>query len=119
MKNYESFAKWKKAQSKPAQALIQELRKHVNGCSLPLTEVVKWGNGCWVKGDLPILYIYARKDAVQLGFFAGALVADPKERLEGKGKFVRFITIESKDDIDAKYFATLIKRAIKINYKKA
>jgi len=117
MKSYSSFSLWKADQTKVAQPLIQALRKLVNDCDLPLTETVKWSNGCWVKDDLPIVYIYAMKDKVQLGFFAGSLVSDPRELLEGKGKFVRFITIQSKADIDAKYFTTLIKRAIKIKYR--
>jgi hypothetical protein len=117
MKSYQSFAHWKRDQAKAAQPVIQKLRKLVNELGLPLSEDVKWGNGCWVKGDLPIVYLYAFKDGVQLGFFAGSLVVDPKRRLEGKGKYVRFITVKSKDDIDAKYFALLIKRAAKIKYR--
>ncbi|MNY79743.1 hypothetical protein D3C86_2205120 [compost metagenome] len=66
---------------------------------------------------MPILYLYGMKDGVQLGFFAGSMITDSKKRLEGKGKYVRFITVESKTDIDAKYFTALIKKAIKIKYK--
>lgn len=117
MKSYESFDLWKKDQAKSLQPLIQSLRKLVNDCSLPLTETVKWGNGCWTKDDLPIVYLYAMKDGVQLGFFAGSMIADPKEMLEGNGKFVRFLPVYSKADIDAKYFTALIKKAIKIKYK--
>ena len=117
MTSYDSFDQWKNDQKKSSQALIQVLRKIVVDCSLPLVETVKWGNGCWIKGDLPILYIHALTDGVQFGFFAGSMITDPKEILEGKGKFVRFITVKSKDDVDAKYFAVLIKKATKIKYK--
>lgn len=117
MKVYESFDAWKKAQKASAQLLIRALRKLVNDCGLPLEETVKWGNGAWTKKDLAILYIHVLSRGVQLGFFAGSKVADPKEVLEGKGKFVRFITIRSKTDIDAKYFTALIKKASKIKYR--
>jgi hypothetical protein len=117
MKSYDSFNLWKADQAKVVQPLIQALRKLVNDCDLPLAETVKWSNGCWVKGELPIVYIYAMKDKIQLGFFAGSLISDPKGVLEGKGKFVRFITVQSKADIDPKYMTTLIKRAIKIKYR--
>jgi hypothetical protein len=117
MKSYDSFNLWKADQAKAVQPLIQALRKLVNDCDLPLTETVKWSNGCWVKDELPIVYIYAMKDKIQLGFFAGSLISDPKGILEGKGKFVRFITVQSKADIDPKYMTTLIKRAIKIKYR--
>lgn len=117
MKSYDSFNQWKADQAKSVQPLIQALRKLVNDCALPLTETVKWSNGCWVKDELPIVYIYAMKDSVQLGFFAGSLISDSKGLLEGKGKFVRFITIQAKADIDPKYFTALIKKAIKIKYR--
>ncbi len=117
MKHYDSLELWKKAQSKSNQTLIQQLRKLVKDTGLPLVETVKWGNGCWVKGDLPVIYSYAFADGIQLGFFAGSQIADPKNLLEGKGKFVRFIKIRSRDDIDTKYFTALIKKAVKINYK--
>lgn len=57
MKSYDSFDLWKRDQTKDNQALIQKLRKLVNDSALPLNETVKWGNGCWTKGNLPILYI--------------------------------------------------------------
>ncbi|NOT78428.1 MAG: DUF1801 domain-containing protein [Bacteriovoracaceae bacterium] len=117
MKTYENFGQWKKDQTKSTQVLIQALRKLVNSSGLPLTETVKWGNGCWVKKDLPILYIHSLDDGAQFGFFAGSKISDPKGLLEGKGKFVRFITVRSKDDIDSKYFVALIKRIIKVKYK--
>lgn len=117
MKHFESFDLWKSAQTKSNQSLIQALRKIVNSLSLPLAETVKWGNGCWVKNDLPIVYIYAGKKSVQLGFFAGSLIPDPKGILEGKGKFVRFITIHTKDEIDSKSILGFLKKAIRIKYK--
>jgi hypothetical protein len=37
-----------------------------------------------------------------------------KDRLEGKGKFIRIISVREDDDIDVKYFETLLKKAVKI-----
>ena len=104
-------------QSLPNQKLIKILRSIVNSTSKKLNETVKWGNGCWVKDDLPIVYIYADKKQLQLGFFAGALMTDPKDFLQGSGKFVRHVKIKSNEDIDKVYFSKLIKQAIKIKYK--
>jgi hypothetical protein len=117
MKSYESFDQWKKDQSKSNQSLIQALRKLVNGCNLPLEESVKWGNGCWLYKGLPTVYLHSSDSCVQLGFFAGAMLSDHKKRLEGKGKFIRFIPIRSKEEIDESYFLALIKKAAKIKYK--
>lgn len=117
MKSYDSFSDWMADQSPKNQTLIKHLRKMVNGTSLGLDEAVKWGNGCWVKDDLPVIYLYADQDMVQFGFFAGSMLTDKKDLLKGKGKYVRHIPVSTKADIDEKYFIKLAKEATKIVYR--
>jgi uncharacterized protein YdeI (YjbR/CyaY-like superfamily) len=117
MKPYPSFEAWANDQNKDLQTLIKKIRKLVTLSSKKLDETVKWGNGCWTNEDLPIVYIYAADDHLQLGFFAGSLLKDTKKILQGKGKFVRFIKIKSTKDIEAPYIKKLIKSAIKIKYR--
>lgn len=117
MKSYDSFDLWKKDQTKSNQALIQSLRKMINELGLPLEESVKWSNGVWVKDNLPIIYLYAFEGGVQFGLFAGAMITDPKKKLIGNGKCIKHIPVHKKSDIDPKYFASLIKKAIKIKYR--
>src|SRR4029453_13681351 len=49
-------------------------------------ETVKWGNGCWVKGEKPGAFAYCGPDHVQFGFFAASRVGDPGKILGGGGE---------------------------------
>ncbi|MCB1179630.1 MAG: DUF1801 domain-containing protein [Leptospiraceae bacterium] len=52
-------------------------------------------------------------DHIQLGFFAGSFLNDPKKLLRGNCKFVRNIKIENIETIDEKEISTLIRVAVK------
>ena len=113
MKTYDTFADWYKVQSTLHKKVIAKLRKLVSNTAPKLIETSKWSNGVWLKGDLPLIFIHTEKDHVQFGFFAGALLSDPKKLLQGTGKYVRHIRVESAEEIDEKNFATMIRKAVK------
>lgn len=117
MKTYPSFEAWAADQNKDLHALIKKIRKLVATSSKKLEETVKWGNACWTIENLPIVYLYGGGDHLQLGFFAGSMLKDPKKTLDGKGKFVRFVKIYSTKDINSTYLTKLIKEAAKIKYR--
>ncbi|HVK60003.1 MAG TPA: DUF1801 domain-containing protein [Bdellovibrionales bacterium] len=117
MKSYDSFKDWLADQKPAQQEMIKSIRRLIKTEFKQLEETVKWGNGCWVRDELPIVYIYGAKDHFQLGFFAGSMLKDPEGRLSGKGKFVRFVKIADKKDIDKAYFTKLIRQATKIKYR--
>lgn len=101
MKAYESFADWEKGETR-TNKLTRVVSKHVQSAAPRLAKSVKWGQGCFLKGDKPAIYIHTEKDHVQLGFYAGASLKDPDKLLEGKGKHVRHIKIASPGDIETK-----------------
>ncbi|WP_413576182.1 DUF1801 domain-containing protein [Bdellovibrio sp. HCB290] len=113
MKTFETFAKWNQAQSAAHKRIISKLRKLVAEVAPQLEESSKWGNGVWLKGELPIIYIHTEKDHLQFGFFVGALLADPKKVLRGSGKYVRHIRIESASDLDEAIIASMVRKAVK------
>ena len=113
MKAYASFDAYLEDQSKANQPTIRALRAFVKRTAPALTEFVKWGNGCWVKGKIPVAYVYSAPDYVQLGFFMGSALKDPKGLLEGSGRYVRHIKVRKPADIDARAFAALLRQAIK------
>ena len=117
MKSYENFGAWMEDQNDDFQPLIKSLRRLVGKASAKLEETVKWGNGCWEYEELPIVFLYADKEFIQFGFFAGSMLKDPKGLLQGAGKYVRHIPVAEKKDISADYFTKLIKQAIKIKYR--
>ncbi len=113
METYESFDGWLESQSVSHRRMASQLRQLVSVAAPKLVETSKWGNGCWLKGKLPLLYLHAEVDHLQFGFFAGALLRDRERLLRGKGKYVRHIRVETPADVDEAVFATMIRRAVR------
>jgi hypothetical protein len=114
MKKYESFKEWFSDQTAADQKIIRALRKLVKKVAPKLTEEVKWGNGCYIGLEYPVIFLYTDEDHVQFGFFAGASLKDPKKLLQGKGQYVRHVKVYSVKDIQETEFARLIRQAVKI-----
>ena len=93
------------------KTIIRALRKFVKRAAPRLQESVKWGNGCWVKGTVPVSYVYSATGYVQFGFVRGSSLEDPRGLLEGKGKYVRYIKVRTVEDIDDAAFAALLCQA--------
>lgn len=117
MKRYESFDDFLSDQSEVNQYLVSKLRRVVNENAPRLKETVKWGNGCWLNGDLPVIFTHCEDDHTQLGFFGGSQLNDPDKLLRGDANYVRHIRIESEDDIDVDAITPIIKQASTYNYK--
>lgn len=113
MKAYATFDLYQADQSPKHRKIIAALRKLVKRVVPRLEETVKWGNGCWVSADSPVSYVYSAPDHVQLGFFRGATLEDPRGLLEGKAQYVRHIKLRAVDEIDEKAFAALLRQAVK------
>lgn len=77
---------------------------------------VKWNNLCYVDGGL-LTYINASRKHVAFGFFQGVDLADPLELLEGSGKSLRQIRLQTVADIQAAMFLVFIKQAVRLNRK--
>ena len=111
MKAYDSFSEWKDDQSAEHQKLIGELQTLIHKTAPHLTTTVKWGQGSWTDEITPRLYIHTEPDHLQLGFYRGSELDDPNRVLSGNGKYVRFIKIQTVDDIDTESISALIKQA--------
>ena len=113
MKAYASFDLYLADQPPQNRAIIKALRAFVMRTAPKLEETVKWGNGCWVKGKVPISYVYSAPDYVQFGFVRGSSLKDPQKLLEGEGQYVRHIKVHSAADIDRTAFAALLRQAMR------
>ena len=111
MKAYATFDLYLADQPPKNRTLIRALRELVARAAPKLQESVKWGNGCWLKGETPIAYVYSAPDHVQFGFFGGARLKDPKGLLRGEGKFVRHIRLLKPSEIDDSAFRALLRQA--------
>jgi hypothetical protein len=111
MKKYASFDEYLDDQPPKNRSIIRALRRFVKRVESGLEESVKWGNGCWVKGKVPISYVYSAPDYVQFGFFRGSALKDPRGLLEGNGQYVRHIKVRKPSDIDEDVFKALLRQA--------
>lgn len=114
MKSYASFDDYLAAQAPANQATIRALRRFVKAVAPALTEAVKYGNGCWVAGAEPIVYVYCDVGFVHFGFVMGASLKDPHGLLEGTGRSIRHIKVRAPADIDRPAFAALLKQAVRL-----
>jgi hypothetical protein len=111
MKKYGSFSEYLADQLPTNRSIIRTLRTFVKRVAPRLKESVKWGNGCWVMGNVPVAYVYSAPDYVQFGFFRGSGLKDPQRILEGKGRYVRHIKVHKASDIDEDTFRALLRQA--------
>ena len=93
------------------RSIIRALRRFVNRVEPGLKESVKWGNGCWVKGKVPVSYVYSAPDHVQFGFIRGSALKDPVGLLEGNGQYVRHVKVRKLSDIDEDVFKAFLRQA--------
>lgn len=114
MKSYPTFDDYLADQSRDNRAIIRELRALVKKTAPKLVESVKWGNGCWLKGKVPVAYVYAERIWVQFGFMLGSKLADPRGLLEGSGRYVRHVKIFEAAELYEDYLAKLLRQAIRI-----
>ncbi|MEZ5962245.1 MAG: DUF1801 domain-containing protein [Planctomycetota bacterium] len=116
MRAYASFDAYFADQPATHQRLIRALRRLVARAAPQLVESVKWGNGCWLSGKAPIVYVYAAEAYVQFGFLNGAALDDPRGLLQGNGRFVRHVPVRKLADIDERTFVALLRQAIELGH---
>jgi len=91
--------------------ILTALREIILSVDPSLNESLKWKQPVYTKkGD--ICYIFPAGNHVNLGFYRGIELKDPKKMLEGTGKTMRHTKIRSLEDIDKEYFWELVSDAI-------
>ena len=113
MKKYASFDDYLDDQPPKNRPIIRALRRFVKRVESGLEESVKWGNGCWVKGKVPVSYVYSAPDHVQFGFFRGSALKDPQGLLEGNGRYVRHVKVRKPSDINEAVFKSFLRQAVR------
>ena len=91
--------------------IVKALRKIILSVDPSLNESLKWKQPVYSKkGD--ICYLFPAGNHVNLGFYKGTELKDPKKMLQGTGKTMRHIKIRTLEDIDKEYFWELVSDAI-------
>lgn len=85
--------------------------KVMRSCGDDVRELLHDGHPTACVGDAAFAYVNALKAYVNVGFFRGTEIADPKCLLEGTGKFKRQVKLSPQRDLDTAALTKLIKTA--------
>src|SRR3954469_19703694 len=77
-------------------------------CGDDVRELLHDGHPTACVGDAAFTYVNAFSAHVNVGFFAGASIADPEGLLEGTGKFMRHVKVRPGAEVNEPALTTLI-----------
>jgi len=102
---------WMTARPGELGEIAREWFEVMRGCGEEVREVLHDGcpNACL--GDVPFGYVNVFTAHVNVGFFQGAVLADPARLLQGSGKRMRHVTLKPGVVIDHAALRELIERA--------
>ena len=83
----------------------------MRACGDDVREVLHDGHPTACVVDSAFGYVNAFKSHVNVGFFRGAEISDPKGLLEGTGKYMRHVKLGGARDIDTTALSRLIEAA--------
>jgi hypothetical protein len=83
----------------------------MRGCDDDVRELLHDGHPTACVGEAAFGYVNAFKAHVNVGFFRGAELADPKGLLVGTGKVMRHVKLSPERDVDAAALTKLIESA--------
>lgn len=95
-------------------AAVQLLCTLVEAAAPEATGSIKWAQPVF-EDHGPFCYVRAFARHVNFGFWRGADLPDPGQRLQGAGKKMAHATISGLEDIDAAAFTALVKAAVALN----
>jgi TfoX/Sxy family transcriptional regulator of competence genes len=83
----------------------------IRSCGDDVRELIHDGAPTACVDDAGFAYVNAFKAHVNVGFFRGADLADPKGLLEGTGRFMRHVKLRPGEEVDAGALTALIRAA--------
>lgn len=102
---------WLRAQRQDLRPLVETWFARMRRCGADMRELMHDGCPTACVGDAAFGYVNAFKDHVNVGFFFGALLADPAHLLEGTGKRGRHVKLWPGREVDARSLAQLVDAA--------
>jgi hypothetical protein len=105
-----AFDDWRTDAMKRLSELVKEAAPHS-------AVSIKWSQPVW-EWNGPMIWMKAEKNHVNIGFWRGSEMDDPKKVLTGDGERMRQIKITSVDDIPADALRDLVRQAVKLNTAK-
>jgi hypothetical protein len=102
---------WMRGHSDELGAIAQRWFEVMRGCGDDVRELLHDGHPTACVGDAAFSYVNAFRAHVNVGFFRGAEIADPKGLLEGTGRLMRHVKLGPGRRLDAAALTQLIKTA--------
>jgi hypothetical protein len=102
---------WMNNHSDQLGAIARRWFEVMRGCGDDVRELLHDGRPTACVSDAAFAYVNAFRAHVNVGFFCGAEIADPKNLLEGTGKFMRHVKLSPERDVDAAALMKLIETA--------
>jgi hypothetical protein len=102
---------WMREHAGALGEIAQRWFEVMRGCGSDVRELLHDGHPTACVGDAAFGYVNAFRAHVNVGFFRGAEIADPRGLLEGTGKFMRHVKLRPEHDVDAKALVKLIETA--------
>jgi hypothetical protein len=106
-----AIEEWMQEHSGKLGAIAQRWFEVMRACGDDVRELLHDGHPTACVGDAAFAYVNAFRAHVNVGFFRGADIADPKGMLEGTGKFMRHVKLRPERDVDATTLLRLIETA--------
>ncbi|MFL5245870.1 MAG: DUF1801 domain-containing protein [Gemmataceae bacterium] len=103
--------RWMKGHSDELGAIACHWFEVMRKCGSDVRELLHDGHPTACVNDAAFAYVNAFKAHVNVGFFRGAVIADPEGLLEGKGRFMRHVKLKPGSDVDASALKRLIDTA--------
>jgi len=102
---------WMHEHSTELGATAQRWFEAMRDCGGDVRELLHDGHPTACVGDAAFAYVNVFTAHVNVGFFRGAEIADPKGLLEGAGKFMRHVKLSPERDVEATALMKLIETA--------
>jgi hypothetical protein len=111
MKRDPAIEVWMHEHAGELGAIAQHWFEFMRACGDDVRELLHDGHPTACISDAAFAYVNAFTAHVNVGFFRGAELADPKGLLEGKGKFMRHVTLKPGHDVDVAGLRKLVETA--------
>jgi hypothetical protein len=106
-----AIGKWLDAQPSEPGSLARSWFTFMRQCGPDVRELLHDGYATVCVEDAPFAYVGVFRAHINVGFFRGADLHDPAGLLQGKGKYMRHVTIKPGSALDESSLEALVIRA--------
>lgn len=103
--------RWMQEHSGELGAIAKHWFDVIRDCGADVRELLHDGHPTACVDGAAFAYVNAFTAHVNIGFFRGAEIADPKSLLEGTGRFMRHLKLRTGEDVDVNALKELIQTA--------